>query len=479
MSNSWEQYEQLRELVLEGRASQSELEQFEQLVLSSPQMLRDYTEHAHQQATLVWRVSDLPQSVEVDAVSLSATQASDGRGRLIWYLMAMAAAVLLTLGGTWLLDEPPSSAGFAMITSTEDCRWGDSSLATAVNHPLGQGRIRMLAGIATLRFPAVDVTLEGDVDIEIVSQKSCILHSGRVFANVEPGGEGFTIRTPTAVLVDRGTRFGVHVLPTGTSDLKVFSGKVDVDHAASNSQVSVTTDENIRVSATGLGPVTEILEPTFQESPANDAVLTRPVHLSTATGLGDDAYVSWESHPPENCLPTAMLVKLPALSEKGGFGYPWRRKAFMRFDMTLLGDAEIAKATLHLHGVQTNIGFASLMPDATFAVYGLTDEVQDDWSSESINWMNSPGNLGEQLEVDPEATTLIGRFTVPQSDPTGRFEVGGQKLIEFLRRDTNGIATLIIIPETSGLGDGGAYVHGFANRRHPELPAPTLRLGVK
>ena len=64
------------------------------------------------------------------------------------------------------------------------------------------------------------------------------------------------------------------------------------------------------------------------------------------------------------------------------------RKAFLKFDMSLLGQAVIEEAELHLHGVDTQIGFASLIPDATFSVYGLTDESQDNWDSASINWLN-------------------------------------------------------------------------------------------
>ncbi|MGI9474835.1 MAG: hypothetical protein ACR2NZ_25110 [Rubripirellula sp.] len=72
---------------------------------------------------------------------------------------------------------------------------------------------------------------------------------------------------------------------------------------------------------------------------------------------------------------------------------------------------------------------------------------------------------------------MIGTFVVEQSNPTGRFRVGGEELIEFLKSDTNGVVTLVIVAET--VGDGPAYVHGFASKRHPELPAPSLRLRVE
>ena len=48
-------------------------------------------------------------------------------------------------------------------------------------------------------------------------------------------------------------------------------------------------------------------------------------------------------------------------------------------------------------------------------------------------------------------------------------------MADFLNRDTNSLATFIVIRETMGSGRND-LVHGFANRRHPHLPPPTLKL---
>ena len=49
--------------------------------------------------------------------------------------------------------------------------------------------------------------------------------------------------------------------------------------------------------------------------------------------------------------------------------------------------------------------------------------------------------------------------------------------MDFLNRDTNGLATFILVRETKGSGRTD-LVHGFANKRHPSLPPPTLKLTV-
>lgn len=476
MRDPWKEYVELRDAALEGRATADEIDRLQSLVLDSEEMKRDYAQHVHQQAAIAWHVTESPDQFAPTVSPAREASVSSSKVSYVWLVAASAAAVLITIGATWLWNGREEPAGFAMITASERCQWGECSQATAENVPLGEGRMRLQSGIATLRFPYVNINLEGAVDLEIVNEKKCVLHSGRVFADVEPGGEGFELQTPTAVFVDQGTTFGVSVLPSGTSDLRVFSGRVDVDHAASGTQLSVRTDEHVRVSATKVGRINGV-EPTFKEQPSPQDDATRPLHLSTATGLGDDVYVMPQPHPPENRSTEALLVKRPPHATPGDWGYPWRRKAFLKFDMSLLGDVVIEEAELHLHGVDTQIGFASLMPDATFSVYGLTDESQDDWDSESIDWLNCPASSGDALDVASAKAVLLGQFVVPQSTPLGRFEISGAELTEFLNADTNGVATLIIIPETVGRGE--AYVHGFASKRHQKLPAPTLRLRVR
>ena len=203
-----------------------------------------------------------------------------------------------------------------------------------------------------------------------------------------------------------------------------------------------------------------------------------PIHISTASGIGDDAYLSAGEVVPANTSTTALLVKKPASSKPDQWYARWRRKAFIRIDLSGVNDSEIVDATLQIHGVATNIGFASMMPDATFAVYGLVDESQDDWDSKTISWLDCPANAGDAIEVDEAATVLVGNFVVPQSNPEGRFEVSGRSLLKFLQSDTNGRVTFILIPETVG-EEGESYVHGFASKRHPYLAAPTLRMRVR
>lgn len=487
----WKRFEELRDAALNGRISPAEMETLESFVLGDAAMRRNYAEHVHQQAALRLSVApaipaishalvsgepNIPDDANIMKPTAESTAEPSRWSRTMVHAMSIAAATLMAVGLTYSFTRRDSSQQIAMITSSEDCKWGDCTLATTERMPLGAGTLRLESGIATLRFPNVNVTMEGRVELRIVGPKQCYVSSGRVFANVEPGGEGFIIQTPTASFVDRGTTFGVRVGPAGTSDLTVFKGRVDVSHLSTEAEAVARVNERVRASSDGL------LEVGKGDFPSDNSTLDEsiglPIHISTASGAGDDAYLSAGEVTPANTSTTALLVKEPARSKPSEWYARWRRKAFLRMDISGVNVEDIAAATLQLHGVATNIGFSSMMPDATFSVHGLVDESQDDWDSRSMTWLNCPANAGDTIDVDKEATMFVGSFVVPQSSPEGRFEIAGEKLLDFLQADSNGRVTFILLPETVG-EEGQSYVHGFASKRHPFLAAPTLRLRVK
>ena len=138
---------------------------------------------------------------------------------------------------------------------------------------------------------------------------------------------------------------------------------------------------------------------------------------------------------------------------------------------------KIVEAQLRLAFAPTGMGFASEVPDATFAVYGLTDESLDGWDERMIRWENAPANQPGGVALDPDKVTLLGRFEIGQGVLTGLRDITGPALVDFLNRDTNGLATLILVRETKGSGRTD-LVHGFASRQHPDLPPPTLKLSA-
>ena len=153
----------------------------------------------------------------------------------------------------------------------------------------------------------------------------------------------------------------------------------------------------------------------------------------------------------------------------------YQRKAYLGFDLTSLKGQKIAEAQLKLAFEPTNMGYASRVPDASFAVYGVIDDSLDGCNEETIRWDNAPGNGAGGGEVDPDKVVLLGHFTVEQSIQRGIRTVSDTALVDFLNRDTNGMATILVVRETV-YGGHTSLVHGFANRHHPSAPPPTLKL---
>jgi len=138
---------------------------------------------------------------------------------------------------------------------------------------------------------------------------------------------------------------------------------------------------------------------------------------------------------------------------------------------------KVDEARLSLTFAPTGMGFASEVPDATFAVFGLTDESLDHWDEETIRWNNAPANRPGGLDLDETRVVRLGTFEIVQGELSGTRSIEGSALAEFLNRDTNGMATFIVVRETQGSGRSD-LVHGFANKNHPDLAPPTLRLTV-
>ena len=469
---NWERYRELRDLVLDEQANESQTAEIEEFIASNKLMKRDFAEYCQMRSAIAYPADNYVETSNVELRSVTMSR----WWRSPWPAYAGMAAAVLVAAMIILNDfKVGHVASVGTIVKTQSCQWEYCTVPTVPGRPLLPGRLILASGIAELQVGLVDLTMEGPADVELISSDSCFVRSGRVFAKVQPGGEGFVVKTPTSVLTDRGTVFGVSVTPWGTSELTVVKGQVDAMHIRTGKSVSVMTHDSLRLTETGIeGLQNELAEPGKNESleaqPVDDELI---VQISTAIGKGRDGYVMASDEPIDKQSRTSLLVKKPGLEN---WAVPFRRRAYMHFDLSLLSGQKITSAKLQLKGVATNIGFLSRTLDTHFAVYGLLDESLEDWSERSLDWETCPGMLEDRVTMDTQKTKLLGQFVVPQADPLGVFTISGPKLHEFLRADTNGGATLILVSETEGIG--GSYVHGFASKRHPELAPPTLRLGL-
>jgi hypothetical protein len=457
---------ELIEAAIEGRLTADQAARLEQAVLTDPAARRFYAEYAALHAGLHWPA--VHPAVEPTPPRRGVVGRLAGRRGLAG--MALAAGVLLTV---WLIAgrEPRP---VATLTEAKACRWNGGRLPTEVGAELRPGRLRLAEGLARVRFASgAEVTLEGPADLELVTDMRCVLHDGRLVARVPPEASGFVVETPSSVLTDFGTEFGVSVRDGRSADVNVFTGRVDATHRATGRTREMHAGTLLRFLPDGVVPFRPEVEDPSSGATDRLPAGTRRVQVSTALGRGRDTFVMpLEEVPPDRQTDTLLLVKRTVPKES-----QWDRKVYMGLDLAVLTRTAILDAEFTLTFTPTGMGFAARVPDATFVVYGLTDESLDDWDERAVRWATAPANRPGGDALDPDKVVKLGTFVLAQGEQSGTRSVGGPALVEFLKRDTNQLVTFILVRETPGKG-GSDLVHGVASRRHPTLSPPTLRLTV-
>ena len=154
------------------------------------------------------------------------------------------------------------------------------------------------------------------------------------------------------------------------------------------------------------------------------------------------------------------------------------RKSYMAFDLGQLAGRRIREAELLLTIEPSDLGFASFVPDSTFAVYGLSDETADAWNENSLRWSSAPAHDGMSLMPVAGKTRLVGHFSIAQGVNRGTCVVKGAALADFLATDTNGQVTFIVVRETDETHSSG-LVHAFATKENAKRPPPLLKVRVE
>ncbi|WP_372718822.1 LamG-like jellyroll fold domain-containing protein [Novipirellula sp.] len=128
---------------------------------------------------------------------------------------------------------------------------GDSVSRLSVGKRLTAGTLKLEQGLVQMEFMSgAVVAIEGPAELQIHSKNAATLLSGRVTANVPPRARGFVLNSPKAAIVDLGTEFGVSVTPTGTSEVEVLSGEVELSLLGDdgNTLISQRVHEATRIS---------------------------------------------------------------------------------------------------------------------------------------------------------------------------------------------------------------------------------------
>jgi hypothetical protein len=168
------------------------------------------------------------------------------------------------------------------ITSFIDCQWSDPQTAAIAhaNVPLGR-KYALASGILEITYDAgAKVILQGPCNYTVESKTGGFLSLGRLTALVEqnvpkPASHNspdstqlataadppslFVVRTPTAVVTDLGTEFGVEVSKNGNTLSRVFRGAVKAQGISGGQLTSQETilreNQSVRIERESAGGV--------------------------------------------------------------------------------------------------------------------------------------------------------------------------------------------------------------------------------
>jgi hypothetical protein len=467
---------ELCDQLLDGALSAEQRARLEQLVLGDAALRRLYVEYLHLHAGLRQsRPADAPlaEVLKLEPEESSRVVRFEFR-RWQQAVMAVAAAMVLLIGGVWFgqrhSGEAQNVAAIATLAETKGARWESGRLPTEAGAALGPGRLRLADGLATIVFKSgAKLTLEAPAELELISTNRCFLHSGALVAHVPPPAVGFVVETANARLVDHGTDFGVTADANGQAQVQVFQGEVELQHHRSGENLRLTTRKSTGISPDAFtkraGEETEATRSFARRvEPRNANVVT----ISSAAGRGQAAYVA--------SLGTVTHHSDTLLLLKNSNTPGYRRKAYLRFDLATLAGRRATDASLTLVFEPTGFGFASFVGDAHFAVYGVTEDALDAWTEDKLDWETAPAASEDAGAADTTRAVKLGAFTLPEGTLSGACSIGGKALADFLNSDRNHLATLIVVRETSETGRGASVVHGFAGNNHPTLAPPTLRV---
>ena len=382
---------------------------------------------------------------------------------LIFYKISLvAAAMFIVFLGVSLIqmNSKGKALSIASISKTENCKWLNSSLPTSVGAELTSGKLSLESGLATIKFTSgAEIVLEAPASIELVDAMHCRILDGTVLAKVPESAHGFKVDTPTASTIDHGTEFLVSYNSKSAQSLvEVLEGEVEVRPADIEESKRLFTGDSALINQSTI----EDSKPVEGMPNNSPSIASNTLLISTETGTGDDAYIV-QSKVKGHDSNILLMVKNSETEHK--------RKSYLKFDLKNM-TTDFKSVALHLSIQSSGFGFSSLVPDSTFSVYGLTDDSLDNWSREKLNWQNAPVNTDDN-NLDKASLVDLGSFEIKRGTYSGIVTLESKELADFIKADSNKIATLIIIRNTGEFSKHG-LVHAFASKRHPSAMAPTL-----
>lgn len=159
--------------------------------------------------------------------------------------VAMNAAALLFIL-LFLRFVPARGNEVAILTDSLGAKWSDveGKMVNGTSIAAGDGSLLLSEGYAQFLFDNhAKVTVQGPAEFQISADDQIKLIYGRLYAMVPREAIGFTVKTPSAQIVDLGTEFGVDTDLRSDTSIHVIKGKTVLIAGDKSNKVSIEIKE--------------------------------------------------------------------------------------------------------------------------------------------------------------------------------------------------------------------------------------------
>ncbi len=436
---------------LNGEADAEEVARLDGLLASDPELRRRLIEEARMDAGLREVALERTAAAEMDsgAENVVALRSAVSEPWQRWGGWAAAALLLVGIGFGVLRDPQPASV--ATLISSEDAAW-ESALPTLAGSELSPGRLNLKSGMATIQFHSgAEAVLTAPAELELQSSKRGRIHHGAAVVAVPDNAVGFVMETPGGYAEEHGNRFAVTVdRETTEASFAVLAGEISVHHAETGTALRLKQDQKSTLTRGGLKRATERSGAAPKRRSRNSKRIRTQGYATAIARPGGEGLLN----------PDLLLVS--ATDEEPDREY----RSLFGFQVGAAEREAAQNARIRFYVVPSQEGFAAHLPKRNrFAVYGVSQEAVERFSLET-QWDTAP-----QLED----AVKLGTFEIPRSKQRGVVWFRSDAIVDFVRSDTNGLVTFIIVRETTETERHG-MVHAFASDSHPDGAGPVLEL---
>jgi hypothetical protein len=157
---------------------------------------------------------------------------------------------------------PREGVEVATLTDSINAKWADidTSMQKGTRFVTSSDKLMLREGYTELTFDnRAKVIIEAPAEFQILADDRISLTYGQVYAVVPPAAIGFSIYTPIAKIIDLGTEFGVKAETDGDTQLYVLKGKTSLIAGEETHRASIEVSENSARSVSGrTGTVSDV-----------------------------------------------------------------------------------------------------------------------------------------------------------------------------------------------------------------------------